>query len=559
VPSLVIDGLIVERSAADAIPARIRTRGKRSVRHKRSSPLNVPQETRAVVAMKQRSLIFHSSLFLLNVILLARSLRPQSRALSDKTFGTTNVANPRAADTAVDNAGQSNEAVVVKAGVQDAGAAQLSYFQRMQPQKDVAGSYPYPSDDEMSCSICYLPHICVFERSAYMPEASQAAMIQLARNGLCGLKYESTNDTQVNPVRFVDGLQIRFDKDLNPFAMQPLDLLNIGEGDPFGTHFYHKAWIFHFPHYIDPLFLQVWRLLSAISKLSRSAHAAPEPFPINVALLNPTVIIHDQARSTQKHWYQGFHNFIQLTYPSTIFLDYSNWKESDSACYRSGLVHRCVQDGSGFMNEFRLRTEERLGKDYNAPSDASHIRVGFLTRRDTRKLDGIESITAHLRKFRSRRGVEILTETCAFEDIPFQEQVKFLSRTDVLVAAHGAALSNLFFLPKWSHLIEIYPYGLFPYYKPLASVGNVTYEYEEAFPDPSQTLQCAVLIKDPEFAELFTNSTKLTGSARPSLMTNNARTGCLRWQILRVNEEDMGRRVAEAASRIVRARSSVTR
>ncbi len=45
------------------------------------------------------------------------------------------------------------------------------------------------------------------------------------------------------------------------------------------------------------------------------------------------------------------------------------------------------------------------------------------------------------------------------EKLNFEEQVSLMTKTDVLLAAHGAALVNIFFLPPWAVAVELCPYG----------------------------------------------------------------------------------------------------
>ena len=46
-------------------------------------------------------------------------------------------------------------------------------------------------------------------------------------------------------------------------------------------------------------------------------------------------------------------------------------------------------------------------------------------------------------------------ETVSAEELTFQEQVALASRTEILVGVHGAALTNMIFMPEGAHVIEL--------------------------------------------------------------------------------------------------------
>jgi hypothetical protein len=53
------------------------------------------------------------------------------------------------------------------------------------------------------------------------------------------------------------------------------------------------------------------------------------------------------------------------------------------------------------------------------------------------------------------KELDIPYESVCFDDIDFADQVRVMAKTKVLVCVHGAALTNLIFLPSHGHVMEI--------------------------------------------------------------------------------------------------------
>lgn len=62
------------------------------------------------------------------------------------------------------------------------------------------------------------------------------------------------------------------------------------------------------------------------------------------------------------------------------------------------------------------------------------------------------------------------------EDLSLADQVDLMSRTKLLIATHGAALTHILFLPKGSYVLEIFPFGFRKtIYRHLARIMGVKY------------------------------------------------------------------------------------
>ena len=98
--------------------------------------------------------------------------------------------------------------------------------------------------------------------------------------------------------------------------------------------------------------------------------------------------------------------------------------------------------------------------------------VALLVRRGSRSISNSGAVEAALRK---RFGVDV--RTVAFDGLAFAEQVVALHDVRLLVAPHGAGLTNLVFLPPNAALVEVFPLHWRPedYFDSLARSCGVWY------------------------------------------------------------------------------------
>jgi len=106
----------------------------------------------------------------------------------------------------------------------------------------------------------------------------------------------------------------------------------------------------------------------------------------------------------------------------------------------------------------------------------SSPRVGILNRKVHPTLQNVGSIVHAIEKHVEGN---VTFKLSSFESRNYEEQLEFLSETDILVSPHGPQLSGIPFLPNCAHLMEIFPVG---YHKPsffgsLAAVAGVHYTY----------------------------------------------------------------------------------
>ena len=113
-------------------------------------------------------------------------------------------------------------------------------------------------------------------------------------------------------------------------------------------------------------------------------------------------------------------------------------------------------------------------------TNVTTVRIGILDRQKTRRLQNLEAIIrAIARKMQKEPLLRAKFIVSDFEDMTFQDQVRFLSQTDVLVSPHGAQLTGIPLLPNCASVLELFPTGyLIPqYFGSLAAVAGVKHSY----------------------------------------------------------------------------------
>lgn len=94
----------------------------------------------------------------------------------------------------------------------------------------------------------------------------------------------------------------------------------------------------------------------------------------------------------------------------------------------------------------------------------------FITRKWSRKITNEDQVMEVLVKY----GFVKL----ALESLSVAEQVKHFSSADVIIAAHGASLTNLTFCTPGTKVLEIFPPSyIIPHYWGVSSVANLDYHY----------------------------------------------------------------------------------
>jgi len=131
------------------------------------------------------------------------------------------------------------------------------------------------------------------------------------------------------------------------------------------------------------------------------------------------------------------------------------WKKEDMHSLRGKL------DDFGLVNE-----------GYTSGS----LRIGFVNRQHNRRILNMDNITSMARQMYSEATITIAN----MEDLTGIEQMRWWSSQDIVVAAHGAALTNMIFLHENSAIVEVFPAHYCPihYFGSLCNVTGVrNYRY----------------------------------------------------------------------------------
>ncbi|MFN6962556.1 MAG: glycosyltransferase family 61 protein [Pyrinomonadaceae bacterium] len=150
-------------------------------------------------------------------------------------------------------------------------------------------------------------------------------------------------------------------------------------------------------------------------------------------------------------------------------------------------VHR---KGNAFVRELQVITNPNSGH-YSAGHLAPLLKAVlekygqcvparrriYVSRRNSRGRKVVND--AEVSEFLASRGFEILE----LENVRFRDQVRIFSSCELLISIHGAALTNLMFMPAGGRVVEFYPSGFSEgdyfnaCYKRLSSVAGIEHEY----------------------------------------------------------------------------------
>lgn len=106
---------------------------------------------------------------------------------------------------------------------------------------------------------------------------------------------------------------------------------------------------------------------------------------------------------------------------------------------------------SAYLNELDVCHEIKRVLE---PSVEKNVNVLVIDRKKERKFDNIQEVIGVLNNTHN-----ISSRLEYFETQNFSQQLDLVRSSDIIIAAHGAAITNTFALPLCGQLIEIFPYG----------------------------------------------------------------------------------------------------
>lgn len=128
---------------------------------------------------------------------------------------------------------------------------------------------------------------------------------------------------------------------------------------------------------------------------------------------------------------------------------------------------------------------------FNIPviQGAKTTQITYLTRPEPRRLP--PSLESQFIK-RIENVTKLKVKVIDLATISYEEQLKIIANTDILISVHGNGLSHILFLPQTATVLEIFPPGFFTWdYQLLAKIQHLRYFgnsgdqwfYTETFPD----------------------------------------------------------------------------
>ena len=104
------------------------------------------------------------------------------------------------------------------------------------------------------------------------------------------------------------------------------------------------------------------------------------------------------------------------------------------------------------------------------------ITVTIIDRKATRRLKDLHRFAENLQAKYDEQSISTSIRTVDFASLTFQEQLKVVRNTDVLVGVHGAGMVHTMFMTPDSASVEIFPPTLrYPVYRNLAKLNGVRY------------------------------------------------------------------------------------
>lgn len=380
------------------------------------------------------------------------------------------------------------------------------------------------------CELCRLPAFCLnHSGDLSWPIESRDLLVTLAQERACALQTPNRNSisldspVQTLTLRSRDSVDVTF-QNFSGKSFWAADILNMNHKAPFHaddlfgeSHAMHahgvsqvKKYVSHIPHFLDLYFFDIWRSITAFSiACGRNGRtgaglvgrngASREEENLSCEDLRETVLVADKKRREAVEWFTGFYRLIARVYPEVQFLDISSQdffpnEGQGEVCFASGWVQSCMTPHPApFLADFYSRAHPVFEKEFVPPhgrkggSSASKqpvLHIGFLSRVDKRILLNVAEVTKEIAE-ELGTDFELIFREFTFESKSFKEQISIVHSMDILIAAHGAGITNAIFMAKGTLLIEVTVFGYHSYtFAHFAHVQELHYLAVMALPDP---------------------------------------------------------------------------
>jgi hypothetical protein len=171
-------------------------------------------------------------------------------------------------------------------------------------------------------------------------------------------------------------------------------------------------------------------------------------------------------------------------------LGWYGWKDDPSL---PNATTTCLHNST--LVDFRDFVLDRYGMTWQRQTtETARPVLTFLVRKDymahprsngqtDRTLVNVQDDVAHLQSQYPSHTIQVVS----FEGLPFDQQLAYITQTDVFVAVHGAGNIHVLFLPGGATFVEYFPKGFFQRrrFRYLAECLNVAYIAKRAWIDQS--------------------------------------------------------------------------
>jgi hypothetical protein len=159
---------------------------------------------------------------------------------------------------------------------------------------------------------------------------------------------------------------------------------------------------------------------------------------------------------------------LNTIYCNTIKEDYCN-----KMCFnkfRKFIFERYNINNLEYNNDYPEIILIKRGKRINLIDDKylSTINDNFENGKERREINDIINVEKFLQnKYKNK------FKSLEFEKLPFEEQVKYFNNAKLIICAHGAVMSNMFFCKEKTKIIEVTCGTLYPFFDKISNILNL--------------------------------------------------------------------------------------
>jgi hypothetical protein len=242
--------------------------------------------------------------------------------------------------------------------------------------------------------------------------------------------------------------------------------------------------------------------------------------------MKPALFIDERAKliDESKSWVRQFLRLMTPRYATTIKELYMSDLfphgdvHGELKCFRSMFVTKRSSARTpvnptlfSSLQIFKAHDIEKEKRDFysnqaspelSAPQRRCTLNVTILNRKPDprhpdralgRYIPNIPQIRRELRKLSSRdTRIDIRLHSLRLDGRSMRWQINAMQKTDLLVAGHGASITNMIFMRQGSSVLELQPFAYYPdtYRKIAARIADVLYAKYIAKPDPAAFHAC---------------------------------------------------------------------